>query len=358
MNTLPKIHPTVTRPLLAALAAAFVGVSASQAALQTYTSDANTLHLYTFSEAAGGSATANSGTIGGNAITAQESRSSISGNASTITSATNMLGQTGFTGFGNAVNVAKPVPVSPATYVVGNQGIGFDASGNGSYSQNSSTTSTFSQDALPSSGNTFASYFSGGGKDGSFTMEAMINVSAINTPWTNGQRTLISFESGVTAGSFPNNRSMYFRIDGGALQLGGAGDFRSTAIPVVGDHAFAANQWFHAAVTYNAATTTTTFYWTRVDAAFTSANSIGSTVGAQAPANLASGRPNLSFGSDSRGTFNETLGGLLDNVRISDIARTADQFIFTAIPEPSSFAALAGLGALGLVANRRRRSVC
>lgn len=354
MTALPQIHPTVTRPLLAALVAAFAGVSPSQAALQTYTSDANTLHLYTFDEAAGGSVTANSGSIGGNAYTVQEARTgSASGNASSASAVTTMLGATGFSGFGNAVSVAKPVPVSPATYAAGNQGVGFDASGNGSYTQNSSGSTVLAQDALPSSGNTFASYFSGSGKDGSFTMEAIVNLPAIDTPWTGGQRTLISFESNVTS-----SRSMYLRIDAGALQLGNAGSFRSTAIPVAGDHAFTANQWFHAAVSYNAATTTTTFFWTKVDAAFTTANSIGSTVNAQAPANLGSGRPSLALGTDSRGTLSESLGGLLDNVRISDVARTADQFIFTAIPEPSSFAALAGLGTLGLVASRRRRSVC
>ena len=354
MTTLPQIHPTVTRPLLAALVAAFAGVSASQAALQTYTSDANTLHLYTFDEAAGGSVTTNSGSIGGNAYTVQEARTgSASGNASSASAVTTMLGATGFSGFGNAVSVAKPVPVSPATYAAGNQGVGFDASGNGSYTQNSSGSTVLAQDALPSSGKTFASYFSGSGKDGSFTMEAMVNVPAVDTPWTGGQRTLISFESNVTS-----SRSMYLRIDAGALQLGNAGSFRSNPIPVAGDHAFTANQWFHAAVSYNAATTTTTFFWTKVDAAFTTANSIGSTVNAQAPANLGSGRPSLALGTDSRGTLSESLGGLLDNVRISDVARTADQFIFTAIPEPSSFAALAGLGTIGFVASRRRRSVC
>ena len=339
MTALPQIHPTVTRPLLAALVAAFAGVSPSQAALQTYTSDANTLHLYTFDEAAGGSVTANSGSIGGNALAVRENNTTTGTNTSVLS--TTMLGQTGFFGFGNAVSIAK---VGTAANPQNNEGVGYDFSANGAYSQGSGTT-TAAQDRITN----YSTYFD----TGSYTLEAMINIpSTANTP--SGQRSIISFESNINA-----SRSMYLRIDGGNLQLGNAGSFRSIAIPTTGPDAFVADAWFHVAVSHNPDSGgSTQFYWTRVDASRSIAASLGAAfTGAQVPASQ-TGSPNLALGTDSRQAFTESLGGLLDNVRISDVARTADQFIFTAIPEPSSFAALAGLGTIGFVASRRRRSVC
>lgn len=316
--------------------AASATVPAAQAALQTYTSDANTLHLYTFNEAAGGSTVANSGTLGGNALTVQEGSTSTGTNTSALR--TDMLGQAGFSGFGNAVNIAK---VTSATNPSGNQGVGFDFSANGAYSQGSGT-STAAQDRITN----FSNYFTG-----SYTLEAMINIPS--TANTAGQRSIISFESNITA-----SRSVYLRIDAGNLQLGNAGTFRSIAIPTTGPDAFAANEWFHVAVVHNIADGgTTQFYWTKVDPARSVVSPLGiAFTGTQTPQNSV-GSPNLALGSDSRQAFTESLGGLLDNVRISSIARSADQFIFTAIPEPSAFAALAGFGVLGLAAGRRRRSV-
>ncbi len=327
--------------LVVCLAATAVSsASAVSGALLPYTADAATLHLYHFDEAAGTSIASNSGSVGGNALTVQESATTLGSSASSTGVVTTMLGAAAYPGLGSAVSVAKPVPVSPATYAVGNQGIGFDASNNGAYSQ-AGGSSTLSQDALPTGA--FSGYFSGG----SYTLEAMVNLQAINTPWSTGQRDIISFESNVTT-----SRSIYLRIDAGALQLGNAGSFRSFAIPTAGPDAFTPGEWFHAAVTHDASTQETKFYWTRADPSRTQASLLTTFFGPQVPQNLA-GRPNLMIGSDSRQSLNESLGGLIDEVRISSVARGPGEFL---VPEPSALLALAPLAVLA-TSRRRRRAV-
>jgi len=118
-------------------------------------------------------------------------------------------------------------------------------------------------------------------------------------------------------------------------------------LPASGDHAFAANQWFHAAVTYSgdeSADDNVTFYWTRLTSAADVANQIGTATYTSDPLNDAANTNPLYVGSTGRNPFRFQTKGLIDEVRISDIARTPDQFVF-AIPEPGclSLVALAGL---------------
>ena len=97
-----------------------------------------------------------------------------------------------------------------------------------------------------------------------------------------------------------------------------------------------------------------TFYWTRLDAGATQANVLGT---ATLTADLADTISNqLVVGSPSRSPYRFEMKGAIDEVRVSDVARTADQFIFTAVPEPSTWALLAcGLTALTAGWMRRAR---
>jgi hypothetical protein len=319
-----KIRFVPIRYHLAVLAAAVATSSIAQAALRTYTADAKTLHLYPFDEAADTSFTANLGTMGGSAITVRETSSNHQANACAIP--TDMLGHTGFSGFGNAVRIfAKPVAstggkVNPS----GNEGVGYDANGDGDYSQGS--LNKFTPDKLAN----YRSYF-----PGSYTFEAMINIPSIASIDPSHGRTIVSFDS-----STENQRSIFFRIASGELapgelQLVNAsrdnvlGVSRAVAIPITGPDAFEPNAWFHVAVVHDASGGgSTQFYWTRVSPSRTQASTLGPRfTGPQAPNNKTAS-PTLALGSDSRHAFTQSLGGLLDNVRISNVARGPGDFIF------------------------------
>ena len=102
---------------------------------------------------------------------------------------------------------------------------------------------------------------------------------------------------------------------------------------------------------------TTELFFTRVDSGATLANSVA--VGADFVDFTDLGP--LTIGNEARTAnnatggdqFQEALLGSIDEVRISSVARGADEFIFSAVPEPSSLALL-GLGAVVGLARRRK----
>ncbi len=315
MPTPNKIRVLPIRRHLAALAVAVAAAPITQAALWTYTSDANTLHLYTFEEQSGMSSTANLGTKGGRVLTVKET-STDTRKSETVQRA-DMLGHTGLAGFGNAVKIAH---VGSGTNPAGNEGVGFDFNGNGFYSQGMFNRPA--EDRITD----FRTYF-----PGSYTLEAMINLPSIANPGgaTNG-RSIISFDS-----STENSRSVFFRVSAGELHLVNANNNKSVgislvvAIPTAGPEAFEPNVWFHVAVVHDAADGgSTQFYWTRVDPSRSQATPLGPRfTGPQTPNNVTAS-PALALGADSRHAFSESLGGLLDNVRISSVARGPGDFIF------------------------------
>ena len=287
---------------------------AAQAAVSPYTADANTIYLYHLNEAAGGSVAANSGSAALNAI-------AYDGNPSTAAGATDqpldttILGATGFSGFGNAANISAI-----------DLGLGVDRDASGGFRLDSATS--------PDRAANHSSIFGAGNV---FTLEAMINLADL---------TLTTREIIATDNTEANNlRGFQFRVNSGNLEFNFIAPNVSAvtaAIPIAGPHAFAANQWFHTALSYDG--TNARFYWTRVDASLTSANLIGGPVAEGVDVNAP--MP-IVIGNESRDTgtgvnSNEGLRGLIDEVRISNVARGATQFIFSSGLSPCDVDGLNG----------------
>jgi hypothetical protein len=189
------------------------------------------------------------------------------------------------------------------------------------------------------------------GASGAFTFEAMVNVSSI----TSGLQQIFSMEANS------NPRPFQFRINSSGIlefiNIAGGGGTISAAVPTTGDEAFTINEWFHVAVTYNGLENTadnTKLYWTRVDDSRTVASLLTS---GNMTADL-TGAARYGVGNDGRtvGATDKNIEGLIDEVRISSVARGADEFIF-GVPEPSTFVfASLALLSLGVIGWRRRRA--
>jgi len=171
--------------------------------------------------------------------------------------------------------------------------------------------------------------------DGAFTFEALINVENV----TNIQQIIAMDNGGANSA-----RPFQFRIDAdtatgapatGALRfinIAGTSGIQSliAPIPVTGGHAFVSGRWFHVAATYNGSENTPAnikFYWTRMDAGSPQANEIGS---ASMVHDLSGISTTLGVGNEYRGTPDNNLRGRIDEIRISAVARTPDDFLFQA----------------------------
>lgn len=315
----------VSLVVLRSLAVLAVAALPARAALVTYTADAFTTYLFHLDEAAGSSLAVNAGSAGYNALAYDGNPYAGDGVEQTIV--TTVLGSMGYTGFGNCANIS-------ATDLA----LGVDYSGNGGLQLDDSAP--VSNDRQPDHSTIF-------GTGNAFTLDAMINLPAI---------TGINREIIATDNSAANDlRGFQFRVNTtGNLEFNFIGVLTSAIsapIPTSGDHAFVANQWFHAGVSYDGAAAT--FFWTRVDPAFTSANQIG---GPTAEGVDVNDDAMLVLGNEGRvvGTTGSTEGmvGYLDEVRISNVARGAGDFIFI-VPEPSTLM-LGVLAAAGFLLRRRR----
>ena len=293
---------------------------ASQAAIiGPYTVDANTLHLWHINDS--GLPVTDAPTVG----TPIDLLSLGSGSGGA-------LGATSYPGFGTAYNEAQ----------VHETGI-FAKTPANSTADNTPTTTFWNQST------------------GAFTYECLVRIdfdpTAVNAEFVE----LISMENDAGSRPFnfalnplaataPESYEMIFQgiTSGGLVNTG-------TAISIQQNH------WYHAAVTYDglASGAHLKLYWTDMgtqvspDGSATVANLIFS---GNLTANLTgTNGGDFALGAEARNTGGNTgqWAGLIDEVRISDIARSPDQMMF-GVPEPSTIV-LASLGLMGLACVRRHR---
>ncbi|MEM1057677.1 MAG: LamG-like jellyroll fold domain-containing protein [Verrucomicrobiota bacterium] len=310
------------RSLILLLAAGLFPLAADAVVTGPYTPDANTIALYNFDEASGptdpGNPFANTGT--GGSTMDFTSTGGPDGRAGTTGGG---YGASSFNGFGSSFNVLASGDGTVRS-------TGFSGSPNGG---GASTGSTRIQQADLQ------------GVNGTFTYEAMIRTATI-TP--TGAQMIISHDDNNNS-----TRGFNFTIFDSLLRFDdGYGNLVTASIPTVGSHAFDPSDWFHVAVTYTGdegVAGNMSLYWTAMDSDATEANLIGTGTLA---ADVTDENNRLGVGTFMRSPFRRELEGFIDEVRISNVARSADDFLF-AIPEPTS-AALLGLGGLVLMARRRR----
>jgi hypothetical protein len=173
------------------------------------------------------------------------------------------------------------------------------------------------------------------------TIEAYVNFNNIS-----GWQTFVGRDDNGNPGSGTTATSLLYLAKSGAnngfrVELISASNtivqVNSTFVPTVGT-------WYHVAAVGDAAAGTLSLY---VDGV-----SVGSTTGYDGL--LANAANSWTLG---RGQYNgnpaDSINGYLDEVRLSDAALAPSQFL-NAIPEPSTYASLAGLAGLALAACRRR----
>lgn len=263
-----------------------------------YTPDANTLFLLHFDEPAGSTATANSGTKGGNFYTCNLSAAS-----ATPPVVNTMLGAPGYV---NGVTNFNNCLTNPTLGYLA----GFDFNNNGAYQGEGAAPAA---DALA-----MTNLNIGVGGQSPFTIEALIRPT-----------TLAFNQEIVCTDSSAGNRAFQFRLtSGGALQFQfiSSGGAISATIPTTGPDAFVAGTWYHVAIVYNG--TTATLYWTKLDPANGAAHVLGT------PSALSIGTTQGAFtgplcvGNENRAAAGEQFQGSIDEVRISSVARAANQMQF------------------------------
>ena len=112
------------------------------------------------------------------------------------------------------------------------------------------------------------------------------------------------------------------------INLAAPTQFVFAMIPTNGPDAIVSNNWYHLAVTYaGQANTPDNFkvYWTLLDAGRTQATVL---VTANLTNDLPVGFVDFAIGNIGRGTPNGSFLGAIDEVRISSVARAADQMLF------------------------------
>ncbi len=323
--------------ILSAAALCLSGADAQAALVGPYSVDANTLHLWHLDDSGTPAADAAHYNYAGTFTTkpdANQPLNALFGGAA--------LGGAGAAGFGTALNNLSGTPQ--------NAGLSALTPANGT---TDNADHTFDHPTLHS-----------------FTMEALIKIGFNPATGVNHPQEIIAGEGDAGDSS---DRSWQFRLEANATGatpwilrfqkvsgFGGVGG--STAnfaldgtIPTTGPDAIAQDAWFHVAVTYNgnlSDAASMKLYWTKLDAARTTANLINS---GNMNGWLRQQDTDFALGNELRDFNGNTEGfrGSIDEVRISAIARGAQDMQFT-VPEPSTSVLV--LSAMAIVRLRRRRS--
>src|ERR1035437_10162412 len=173
---------------------------------------------------------------------------------------------------------------------------------------------------------------------GAFTYEAMIRVDFNPATFNRGNVPLYL----ICAENETADRPFQFRIHtngvagSGVLilqfyNLTGVGNTPFIAtIPTNGADAILQGKWYHVAVTFDGAAAGghLKFYWTRLDPNTGQANLIASTTMANLAPLVTTSGVDFSLGNVGRNTPNGNFVGLIDEVRVSRIARTAADMMF------------------------------
>ena len=104
-------------------------------------------------------------------------------------------------------------------------------------------------------------------------------------------------------------------------------------LPTTGSNALSTSNWYHLAATYNGQPNTAgnlKFYWTKVETNRTRADLLASL---RMTNNLPVGSGDWTIGNDGRATggSDQNWVGLIDEVRLSGVARQANEFIFRGV---------------------------
>ena len=167
------------------------------------------------------------------------------------------------------------------------------------------------------------------GDDGAFTFEAFIypfveydtwpNTMQIMTMDNNGQDYARGWHFGISV----DNKLQFLKITDSFEKF-------AVEIPTTGEHAYSTGSWYHVAVTYNGleeAADNLKLYWTNADSDIVEANLLGAftlnqDLNPAVESNFAVGNELRSFGG-----FSENFEGLIDEVRISSVAREASDML-------------------------------
>jgi hypothetical protein len=124
-------------------------------------------------------------------------------------------------------------------------------------------------------------------------------------------------------------------------------------LPTTGPNAVELGGWYHVAVAYDGnegVANNLSVYWTKLEASRTQADLL---IQRQLDTDLPLALTDFAIGNIGRNPSASNFAGLIDEVRISDVARAPTEFIFT-IPEPTS-ASVAAMGGLVFALRRRNR---
>jgi hypothetical protein len=179
------------------------------------------------------------------------------------------------------------------------------------------------------------------GTNGAFTLEALVradfNPAALATPPDSSRDMQI-----ISADAEETLRLFQFRLYWSSandatpelqfINIGSAVQTLSANLPLTGSNAFAASNWYHVAVTYNGQPNTADnckLYWTRAETNRTRADLLASL---RMTNHVPVGTADWAIGNEGRATGGAAGNwvGLIDEVRLSSIARAEDALLFYA----------------------------
>ncbi|GAA5130141.1 hypothetical protein JIN84_04270 [Luteolibacter yonseiensis] len=249
-----------------------------------YQADGDTVHLFHLDEAAGSFSAKNTGSAGHAGIT-------VDANAATVTDVFN--GAAGLFG-GSAL-------------LTNTRGIGIDFDKNGGFSTGGADRFGFGTLV---------------GTNRAFTLEALVKPSTAD--FTNHAEIWSGDSSATGQRGFQFRITASEQLEYNGLDFGGGNEV--VTLPTIKSGA-----WYHVALAYTEAGQAAgsglfTFYWTEVGDSVTQASVLSSWTGTAITPSVVT---QLVLGNEGRSTLNEGFPGLIDEARVSRVARTAGQFIFS-----------------------------